>query len=376
MAIRKYIIYFIIIAAALTGLFYLFLPALAGVGNLDIYSGAVDVLRGDQVKNGQTGENVKINDTVRTKNESRSGLVLKDNTIVRFESGSEVKVGDIEYKDGKIKDAVFALLVGQIWTSAQPVGEGGQLRVETPTVVASVRGTEFEVIYRNGITEIFVFEGSVVVALASDPSVFKEVKAGEYFVISDSNAREDFEKGPVLFDINERNDWVIFNLGEADKDSVPTTIISPSLSPTPEITNKPSPTATLKPTVSPTPKPTVQATPTPIVSPTPPTSTGGGVGAPTESVGATPTPNPEPQINSVTPNSVSRSSDSNSFFINGDNLKNPVQVYLGEFLIQSFLIDSQTIIGYVSENIQPGVYDVVVITAGKTLTLNQALTIR
>ena len=76
------------------------------------------------------------------------------------------------------------------------------------------------------------------------------------------------------------------------------------------------------------------------------------------------------------PCSFSSFSGSNSFFVNGSNLKSPVQVYLGDVSIQAALLDGQTIIGYVSENIKLGVYDVKVVTDGKTLILKQALTVR
>ena len=68
---------------------------------------------------------------------------------------------------------------------------------------------------------------------------------------------------------------------------------------------------------------------------------------------------------------------SKDFFINGQNLNGSKQVSLGDVIIRSYVLDSQTIIGTVTDKVQPGVYDVsVVVSTGKTLILRQALTVK
>ena len=355
--------------------FYLLLPVWANIGNLDVYNGKTEIIRGESVKNGQTGSSIKVNDRIKLENDSRSGLILKDNSVIRLESGSEVEVAELEYKEGKIKNAVVSLVFGRIWASVEPVGSEGEFKVETPSLVAAIRGTEFEVIYTNGVNVVYVFSGAVTVALSSDLSVIKEVKTGERFVIREDFAQEDFEKGPSPFDIDRNDDWVIFNIGMSGIGGQEV-IVSPS----PDLSEE-----NLDGQVSATPKPTATGTPspegsgssvtpspstTPIPTPTPTPTPSGGSSVPTA------TPNTEPKVTSVSPSSVSRFSGSNSFFVNGSNLKSPVQVYLGDVSIQAALLDGQTIIGYVSENIKLGVYDVKVVTDGKTLILKQALTVR
>src|SRR3989344_961110 len=84
--------------------FYLLLPVWANIGNLDVYNGKTEIIRGESVKNGQTGSSIKVNDRIKLENDSRSGLILKDNSVIRLESGSEVEVAELEYKEGKIKN--------------------------------------------------------------------------------------------------------------------------------------------------------------------------------------------------------------------------------------------------------------------------------
>lgn len=227
---------------ALTVFFYFIFPAWASIGHLDVYRGKTEILRKESIKNGKTGENIKINDVLRLETDSRSGLVLKDNTVIRFEAVSTVEVAELEYKDGKIKNAVFSLTLGRVWVSAQSVGDNGELRIETPSLVASVRGTEFEVIYRDGKNEVFVFSGSISVALFSNPSETKNVKAGEHFVIRDNFVDEDFKRGPSSFDTDKKDDWIIFNIERSNEyKDAQTILISPPISPLPPATIVPEP---------------------------------------------------------------------------------------------------------------------------------------
>jgi hypothetical protein len=184
----------------------------AAIGNLNIYKGSADIVRSDSSIPGRTGDEVQLTDSLNIKEESRASLILKDNSIVRFEAGTDVVVSDIAYKDGKLADAAFELRFGKIWSHVEPLAPDGEFKVETPTVLAAVRGTNFEISYDGSMTVVYVGAHAVWVSLRSDPGNYKEVQAGQQFMIRDAHAREDFERGPEI--MVREDEWAQFNAAE------------------------------------------------------------------------------------------------------------------------------------------------------------------
>jgi hypothetical protein len=189
-----------------------FFQADAAIGNLNIYKGSADIVRSDSSIPGRTGDEVQLTDSLKVKEESRASLILKDNSIVRFEAGTDVVVSDIAYKDGKLADAAFELRFGKIWAHVEPLAPDGEFKVETPTVLAAVRGTNFEISYDGSMTVVYVGAHAVWVSLRSDPGNYKEVQAGQQFMIRDAYAREDFERGPEI--MVREDEWAEFNAAE------------------------------------------------------------------------------------------------------------------------------------------------------------------
>ena len=262
----------------------------ASIGNLQIYQGSAEIIRDSKSKSGQSGSAVNENDTVKTSSGSKIAIILKDSSVVRIDENSEVEIADISYQKGKIKDAVFKLKIGRFWSRVAPLQPGGNFGVETPTVVASVRGTSFNTTYNPTISGVYVYKRQVGVTLKKDPNKAQTVLETQLLRMRNENLDEDFAKGPIAPDSSYMDDWIKFNQEEDDKIcrdhpktagcedytfSTPSPSSSPNLSPnfpavqgakaTPQII-KP----TLKPTVKPTPTLTQTANPTTVTSnPTP-----------------------------------------------------------------------------------------------------------
>lgn len=196
------------------GLFYWYGTLVAAVGSLNIYSGSAEVVRGGTSEFGKTGSPVRLKDAVHVGEGSRVSIILKDGSVIRLEAGSEVEVASIEYGGGKMRNALFRLTVGRLWSHVEPLESGGSFTVETPTVVASVRGTEFNISYLNAQSDLYVESDVVFLALKITPRNGKEVKKGELFRIRDAFAAEDFEIGAVLAPPEYGDDWIRFNQAE------------------------------------------------------------------------------------------------------------------------------------------------------------------
>lgn len=105
-------------------------------------------------------------DRVQSEERSRVEISLEGDSVVELGPLSELSLTRLESRE-----TVLSLASGALWAKVQELlrASGGQLRVETPTAVAAVRGTEFAVEHdaREG-TRVGVFdEGRVEV---SEPS--------------------------------------------------------------------------------------------------------------------------------------------------------------------------------------------------------------
>jgi hypothetical protein len=138
---------------------------------VDVVDGRAEVLvhgRGDPVPL-EVGELVRAGDLVRTGPASTVEL-----RWVRWAGGMRIRIDpstdfwvtrSITNKSTKAEEARLRVDVGKIWLRLRQALTGkSKFEVETPTVVAAVRGTAFSVAVANdGTSEIEVFEGEVAV---------------------------------------------------------------------------------------------------------------------------------------------------------------------------------------------------------------------
>ncbi len=192
--------------------FYWNSTTFAAVGNLNIYTGTTQVARGSAQFSGSIGTEIGASDVITVSADGRASIIFKDGTTVRLGAGSIFSVHDVIYDHGKIKSAVLDLSSGKAWSNVEPLAAGGTYEVETPTVVATVRGTIFDVWYASGTSEVHVSNHAVNVALRADPASAKVVEEGNALVVNDQTASTDFAKGPEPF--APTDDWSKFNEGE------------------------------------------------------------------------------------------------------------------------------------------------------------------
>lgn len=131
-------------------------------------SGPVDLLRGDGGKWAPLGkvEDLQQRDLIRTGSGGTTRLSFDDGSVVVLSSSSLLRLDEMGKKDGRPR-VLLRLLGGQVRaTVSKAYGTGeGRFEIETPTAVASVRGTEFIVTYDtvSADSEVICIEGSVEV---------------------------------------------------------------------------------------------------------------------------------------------------------------------------------------------------------------------
>ena len=181
------------------------------IGNLNVYEGKTTITRAEKLVEGRTGIEVKRMDGVKINTDARASIVLKNGGLLRLESGSEVEI---------LGEDNFKLKSGRMWSRVEPLSENESYSVETPTAVATVRGTIFNVYYLFNISQLYVDSGLVNMALlmgTPEEKKGKETLSGELFVLRDNNLKNDFAKGPVPAPKEFYDDWIQWNVDEDAK---------------------------------------------------------------------------------------------------------------------------------------------------------------
>jgi len=178
--------------------------ALAAAELADI-SGDVDVKQGDTWTAAETSMELHESDSVRTGDNSSVSIILFKGSIIRLDSNTEVTLKEI------IEDEETSVTIeqnaGRTWSTIQKVSGIDNYEVETPTAVASVRGTSFDVNVSGGITIISVIKGSVNVSATENETTYTVTLNQNYSITIDSGvigAQVD-----IILD-----DWIANNLLE------------------------------------------------------------------------------------------------------------------------------------------------------------------
>src|SRR3990172_3748370 len=155
-----------------------------------------------QVKSGQSnwetlqkGRRLQDGERVRTGAESLVALVFTDDkSMMKIRSNSEVTFSGERQEKGILKR--LSMNVGQMWAKVNPTGAG--FRIETPSGVAAVKGTEF-------YTLVDEFGNTVVIGLEGLLELINQlgsilVGEGQTGTMSKTNA-------PNVKDTEKYDDW-------------------------------------------------------------------------------------------------------------------------------------------------------------------------
>jgi hypothetical protein len=119
----------------------------------------VNIQHGTKVQLASMGSKVVWGDLVTTDRGGRARITLDDGSILNVGSDSQLK---IVQHDSTTQHTELQLAYGRLRTSAVRLARAGSsFEVRTPTAVAGVVGTGFDLSFLNDITSVSVTEGSV-----------------------------------------------------------------------------------------------------------------------------------------------------------------------------------------------------------------------
>jgi len=108
------------------------------------------------------GDLLKENDTLKTESKANVELQFNDNSIVRIKENSELKISKL-YSEQNINNTKLFLNSGTLLAKPAKQTEGSNFEVETKSITAGVRGTEFIVIAETQVSKIAVNSGKVII---------------------------------------------------------------------------------------------------------------------------------------------------------------------------------------------------------------------
>ena len=139
------------------------------------------------------------NDVLKTDPTGRLRVGFRDGSFLSVGNGSQLKVAQ---HDEATQQTSLELNYGRVRSQVSSITRaGGKFEVKTPTAVAGVIGTDFEVAFINGVTEINVFSGAVVVTSLLGTMASVTVGAGQSVTVSASG--EISALGPLSASVTE-----------------------------------------------------------------------------------------------------------------------------------------------------------------------------
>ena len=181
---------------------------------LIIESGTVQVKHeGESWTSAENGMLLYQSDSVKTANNTSASIVLFQSSIIRLDSNTEVVIQEILQQAGET-NVTIKQEIGRTWNTIRNLSGIDNYEVQTPTTVASVRGTSFDVkiitivdIYKKILTEVGVGSGIVSISRTYNGKIVDTIKAkkGEAVVVDPDTI------DPLKIKPFEKDDWVIKN---------------------------------------------------------------------------------------------------------------------------------------------------------------------
>ncbi len=181
---------------------------------LIIESGDVQVKSGEgSWTSAENGMALHQSDSIKTGDNSSASIILYKTSIVRLDSNTEITLEEL------IREEETRITIqqdsGRTWNAVNKISGIDNYEVQTPTTVASVRGTGFVVIVKeNGSTYYGVSHGFLNISSISNGTIqdYINVSGNESVFVFVDLINESLEVVP--FEIDE---WVIENLLKDDQ---------------------------------------------------------------------------------------------------------------------------------------------------------------
>jgi len=162
----------------------------------------------------QNGMELYQSDSVRTGDNTSASIVLFESSIIRLDSNTEVTLQELIQQEGETSVTINQN-AGRTWNTVSKMSGIDNYDVQTPTTVASVRGTAFVVIVEsNGTTYYGVSHGILNVSIVSNGTIQGtiDVSGNESVIVYIDMAGKSLEIKPFVID-----DWILENLNKDEQ---------------------------------------------------------------------------------------------------------------------------------------------------------------
>jgi hypothetical protein len=216
--VSKALIAVIIIAVvlgAVGAVYFMIFPSAEPPATLVVRAGTVEVNSGNSWATATSGMQLSADYSVRTGADGDAVVIFFGASALRLGPNTEIRLSEILANATSIEQ-----VSGQTWSRILKVSGIEQYEIETPTTVATVRGTGFAVIVRGNDTDVTVGDGAVNVG-----AIRKEVVQGVVtrVVLAQANvtANQTVEIKAATLDqplvvrrVEYIDAWVTKNIGE------------------------------------------------------------------------------------------------------------------------------------------------------------------
>ena len=189
---RKWFLGFLVLVG-MTALGQPVFAASARQASLTSMSGQVEWLKAGTSawKAAQVNQKLENGDKIRTDEGAQATLVLDDGSTLQLSPGSEFAI------QGLTKDAAtdrlettLAILKGRVKAEVTPLQEGSKFEIETPVLVAAVRGTTYSVgVNPDGSISVTDEDGNVVASGSGEPAFKVSLDNGDDMLVTKNPAK-------------------------------------------------------------------------------------------------------------------------------------------------------------------------------------------
>lgn len=205
----------VIVILCIIGLIWFSQTSEAVTAQLIIDSGTVQVKHADgSWTNAQSGILLAASDSIKTGSNTSASVIFFESSIIRLDSDTEITIQQIIEQDEEISIKIQQD-AGRTWNAISKISGIDDYEVQTPTSVASVRGTGFVVIVEpNGTTYYGVSHGILNVSKVSNGLIQGSVDvSGNESVI----VYVDITNKSLVIQPFEMDEWVLENLQEDEQ---------------------------------------------------------------------------------------------------------------------------------------------------------------
>ena len=140
----------------------------------------LEIQKGSAFVNDQpakTGDELKQNDTIKTGADSLAIINFYNQSTTRLDANTQIILKDLKTENAGAKTTVtIKATVGHIWSRVvKMVDKESKFEVETPTTVATVRGTAFDALVKDTGEESLVTTENIVTVAINDPKTGKNL---------------------------------------------------------------------------------------------------------------------------------------------------------------------------------------------------------